>query len=496
MNRARQFLHQIADQDLSTNERAQLRCELAKQLEESGQYETAREAMGELWQRIGERPALERLDRATAAEVLLRAGALTGWIGSTRQIDGSQEAAKDLISESISILTSLSNAEKIAEAQSDLAYCYWREGAFDDARVILRSALVRLVHSESEAKAVALLRSGIVEGSAQRYYDALRIFTETAALMEKSNNSIIRGKFHNCFGTLLKKLGQAEDRLDYIDRALIEFAAASVHFEQAGDTRHEGCVENNLGSLYCVIGRIVEAHEHLDRAQVLFTSLKDKVHLAQVDETRARVLLAEGRVAKAEKIVQGAVQALENGGEYSLLAEALRTQGIALARLRQLDRAQATLRRAIDVAEQAGDAESAGQATLLTIEHLSAHLSNDDLAATVDHAWGLLNKTQDQSILKRLTKCTRLAFLRIHASVRFPSSVDWNNFSFKDEVQHYEAHFIRLALKESGGQVTRAAHLLGLPSHQALLSMLDTRHKDLLSERLPKRLRKSIIKRS
>ena len=494
MNLAKQLLYQIADQSLSTNERAQLRCKLAKQLEEAGNYEAAREAMGELWQRVGERPELERLDHETAAEVLLRAGALTGWIGSTRQIEGSQEAAKDLITESISIFSSLANTEKLSAAQTDLAYCYWREGALDEARVILQEALVRLAYSESETRAVALLRSAIVEGSAQRFHDALRFYTEATPLFEKSNDPIVKGKFHLCFGTLLKKLGEAEQCPDYIDRALIEFTAASFHFEQGGDPRHEACVENNLGFLFCTIGKWAEAHEHLDRAQALFTSLKDKVHLAQVDETRARVMLAEGRIVDAEKLLSIAVRALENGGEQSLLGEALRTQGIARARLRHLDKAQITLQRAIEVAEQAGDVEGAGLATLLMIELLGHHLSNDDLTATVDHAWELLKNTQDMSTLKRLINCTRRVLLLIHRSPRFPGSVDWTNFSFKDEVQRYEAHFIRLALQDSGGKVTQAAQLLGLPGHQNLLCMLDTRHKNLLTARLPKRSRKSIIR--
>src|SRR5882724_8740305 len=119
--------------------------------------------------------------------------------------------------------------------------------------------------------------------------------------MANSVNPVLRGKFHNCFGTLLKKLWEVEQRHDYIDRALIEFAAASFHLEEGGDTRHEACVENNLGFLFCAIGKFGEAHEHLDRAQALFTTLKDKVHLAQVDETRARVMLAEGRFVDAEK---------------------------------------------------------------------------------------------------------------------------------------------------------------------------------------------------
>lgn len=89
-----QLLHQIADPTLSHNERARLRCQLAKELEDIGNYEAAREAMGQLWSRVGERPLLDELDEATAAEVLLRAGVLTGWIGSVKQIEGRRRRPK------------------------------------------------------------------------------------------------------------------------------------------------------------------------------------------------------------------------------------------------------------------------------------------------------------------------------------------------------------------------------------------------------------------
>jgi hypothetical protein len=45
--------------------------------------------------------------------------------------------------------------------------------------------------------------------------------------------------------------------------------------------------------------------------------MKDDVHTAQVDDTRAKVLLAEGRTAEAERLVRSAVQILERGGEQS-----------------------------------------------------------------------------------------------------------------------------------------------------------------------------------
>jgi CheY-like chemotaxis protein len=330
-----------------------------------------------------------------------------------------------------------------------------------------------------------MLRSSIVEWSAKRFHDALRFLTEATPLFEKSSNDVLKGKFHNGFGFVLRNLGGAEGREDYIDRALIEYAAASYYFEQAGLTRHQGCVENNLGFLFCTIGRFAEAHEHLDRAQALFTSLRDRVHLAQVDETRARVMLAEGRIIDAEKLASFAVRTLENGGERSLLAEALTTQGTALARLRDLVRAEAVLQRASEIAEQAGDSESAGQAALVMIEELGTYLPNDKLKIAIDRASESLRNTQEISTLRRVVTSACRILSVLHASPSLPPSVAWTSFSVEREVLRYEAHFIKLALKDSDGRVTRAARLLGLSGHQSLQYIINSRHKDLLSDRTP-----------
>jgi len=115
---------------------------------------------------------------------------------------------------------------------------------------------------------------------------------------------------------------------------------------------------------------------------MLFTQLKDDVHLAQVDETRARVLLAEDRLVEAEKTVRAAVRRLERGDEHSLLVEALTTHGIAQARLKHPGQAKLTLKRAIDTAERVGDLESAGNAALVMVEELNGFLSNDELQLT------------------------------------------------------------------------------------------------------------------
>src|SRR5947209_18389713 len=204
MKSANQLLNQIADPSLMPNERARLRCQLAKQLEEVGNYEAAREAMGEMWSGVGHCPVLDGLDQATAAEVLLRVGVLTGWIGCIEQIEGSLEAAKDLITESLQIFENLRNILKIAEAQMELGLCYWRGGAFNEARDLLKEVLNQLPDEASDLKAVTLLRLAIVEKVTNRLNDALRLLMEAASLFEASSNHTLKGSFHNEYGTVLK----------------------------------------------------------------------------------------------------------------------------------------------------------------------------------------------------------------------------------------------------------------------------------------------------
>lgn len=409
MNLASSMLQQLANPSLSYDERARVRCELAKEMEEAGNYEAARNVLENLWQRIGERPNLDGLNKLTTAELLLRAGSLSGWIGSARQIEGSQEIAKDLISESIALFKELNEVEKACEAQTDLSICYWREGAFDEARVMLNNVLTILAGKCNAQESRALLNLAVVERAANRYNDALRILRDASPLFESSDSHALKGRFHNQLAAILNDLGVAEHRSDYIDHALVEYAAASFHFGQAGNVRYRARVENNLGFLFLTNNKFIEAHEHLDRARRLFDSLKDKGSIAQVDDTRARALLAEGRKAEAEKVIRSAVRTLEEGGEQALLAEALTTRGVALARLDKVEEARATLERAIEVAERAGDNEGAGVAALTLLEELSEHISREEKLAAYARADQLLSKSQHPGILARLRLAARLA---------------------------------------------------------------------------------------
>lgn len=489
MTPVNQLLRQIADASLTHNERAQLRCQLAKQLEDAGNYEAAREAMGELWSHVGERPSLNDLDSVTAAEVLLRVGALTAWIGSAKQIQGLQELAKNLISESMAIFDEVGDEKKIAEAQLELAPCYWREGDLDDARVVLQEALSKTDEKDGDLRANILLRLATIEAGTLRLSDALHLLNEAAPLFHVSLNHNIKGRFHNEFGTVLKNLGAVEQQSDYMDRAFIEYTAASIHFGEAGHRRYQACVENNLGMLFRTAGKYAEAHKHLDRAQALMTSLNDSVHLAQVDETRARVFLAEGLAGEAERLARAAALVLERGGEQSLLAEALTTRGTALARLGRYEEARASLNRAEEVAARAGDSEGAGQAALTFIEEMGEWLELDDLGDTYERALRLLKGSRHPGNKDRLFGCANKVLELVGA---LPTPSTWEDFSFKEAVRRYEARLIEGALRETGGVVSRTAQLLGL-TRQSLDSMLHRRHRRLLPSRPPTEPRRSSL---
>jgi tetratricopeptide (TPR) repeat protein len=302
--------------------------------------------------------------------------------------------------------------------------------------------LARLA-TDSELKARAVLRLATVERGAGQYQGALRILINNAPLFEKINSYLLKGSYHNAPAVVYRNLGErlntGKKRDEYIDRALVEYAA-SYYFELVEHKQYLANVENNLGFLYFKANKFKEAYEHLDRARRLLVSLKDKGTLAQVDETRARVLIAQGKYREAERVIRTVIAALEKGGRLSLLAEALTTHDTVLAKLGYYEQARSSLQRAVDLAREAGAPSEVTEAEL-----------------------------------KKITS--------------------YQLTSLNEDVRRHEHDLIKQALDRTQGSVTQAARLLDI-SYQRLTYLIKTRHKDLLDSRTPiKRRRKRIIKK-
>jgi tetratricopeptide (TPR) repeat protein len=302
-------LKELDNPSLTADERALLRCAVAADLVQRGQYESAREALGDFWRGIGVRPDVQTLDKDVSAEVLLQVGNLSGWLGASKQARGAQASAKDLISESAALFERSGDAAKAAYARSDLALCYWREGAYDEARILLTQAFGELADAPPERRAVILLRRVTVECAAGRLHSALSILKESDQMLNESDNHTLRGSFHN-----LHAGDAAAARRHRQERILLRPRHHGVHRgrlplrARAARALRRGHREQPRGAALQARQVTPTRTEHLDRAGITLSRLGDAGLLAQIDRTRAQVLIAEKQYRDAARIIAGAVE--------------------------------------------------------------------------------------------------------------------------------------------------------------------------------------------
>jgi tetratricopeptide (TPR) repeat protein len=474
---------------LSRSDEALYRCEVALKLKDRGDYEGAQEAMRPLWKGVGEQPDVSGLHDSITAEVLLCAGILTGWIGSKRLIESAQETAKNLLTESITCFESAGDVTRIAAARAEIAYCYWRQGELSEARIMLREALQRL-NTASVTRGRAILKLVTVENTAARYYESLKLLTDNAALFQKISDPTTRGDYHNELAITLDIIATAEKQSDYLTRAVGEYKAADRYFKLAKNPIFRASVKNNVGILLSKMSRYKEAHKYLDEARRLTLSLGDKSRTAQIDETRAQILIAEGKLKNAEAVARRAASSLEKIGHKCLRVDALITQGVALARLGQIQRANYIFQSAIEIALEVNARNKAGLAALTLIEEVD-QLSPATLQAAYQQAREWLKDSQGHDMLLRLNDAAGKLATSLRGEITEDDATEIllsKGFDLQGKMSEYERSMIKQALAQANGRITHAASLLRL-TYQGLAYIIQSRHPDLLTQRTPVRRR-------
>ena len=145
---------------------------------------------------------------------------------------------------------------------------------------------------------------------------AARIHAEAEPFADACRDPLVRGKFHNGRALTHMNLGRP-------DEAIIEFTAASVYHEQAGEWALKREVENNLAVLHAEAGRVGEALEHV--ALALRSGPADEAARAQMEDTRALVALAAGDARAALDFSNSSVRRLLALDEPRLLAASVKT---------------------------------------------------------------------------------------------------------------------------------------------------------------------------
>lgn len=474
---------------LNANDEALFRCKTALEHKDRGDYVGAHEAMRPLWKRVGERPKTSGLDPSVAAEVLLCVGVLTSWIGSKDQICDAQELAKNLITQSMTHFESSRDVPKAAIAQSEIAYCYYREGSLNEARSWLYEALKKLTF-EGAARARALLKLTTVECSAARFHEALKLLNDNERLFRKFTNHTIKGGYHSELAIILRNLATTENQPEYFRRAINEYKEAERQFRLAHNPMFRADVINNVGFLMFKLSRFKEAHNYLNEARRLTTRFKDKARTAQIDESRAQVLIAEERLTDAERLARRAVSVLKKSGHFCMMAEALRTHGVALARLGRPTPAHFIFRQAIEIAHQVNALNIAGLAALTLIEEIQ-DLPPENLRAAYRQAREWLANSQSPDIKLRLADVADRVVASIHTELSDDRATEillTEPGGLRAQLEKHEGVVIKRALAQVGGRVTHAATLLEM-RYQSLAYIIETRHPDLLRKRTPIRRR-------
>ena len=474
---------------LNANDEALLRCKTALEQKDRGDYAGAQETLRPVWKGVGHGPKTAGLDPSVAAEVLLCVGILTSWIGSKNQIRDAQEVAKNLITQSMTYFESSRDVTRVAVAQSELAYCYWREGSLNEARSWLHEALNKLTF-EGAAKARALLKLTTVEWTAGRFHEALELLNKNEALFRKITNPTIKGGYHSELAIVHRNLATTENRLEYFRRAINEYKEAEKQFRLADNQMFRADVINNVGFLLFKLYRYKEAHKYLNEARRLTAKFKDKARTAQIDESRAQVLIAEGKVVEAERIARRAVSALKQSGHSCMMAEALITQGVALARLGRTAHARFIFRQAIEAAHGVNALNVAGLAALTLIEEIE-EFSPEVLQAAYRQAREWLANSQSPDIKLRLADvaCRVLDSIQTELSADEATGILLTEpGGLRAQLEKHDRVVIKRALAEVDGRVTHAASLLEM-RYQSLAYIIERRHPDLLKKRTPIRRR-------
>ena len=218
-----------------------------------------------------------------------------------------------------------------------------------------------------------------------------------------------------------------------------------MHLAKAGHIRYLAGVENNIGFIHMLLGRATEALTHLDKSRGIFVSLKDSRMVAQVNDTRARVFLAEKRFAEAERAILAAIATFEKGEDSSLLAEALTTEGSIFAGSGKYDNAREAFNRASEVAAAAGDSHLAAVAQLRMIEELGGVLSRAELLASYRRADRYVGDRASESEQESLRLCRRIILDKLEKLNSVEEELIGG--TLEEEVNYFEARLIAQALE-------------------------------------------------
>ena len=208
---------------------------------------------------------------------------------------------------------------RLALAWDALAHYHWRAGEYRLARAVLTGGLALLPVEFIRERLMLTNTLLMVELFAGRYEFVITRSPAAVADAELLGDAYLRAQAHRNFADALKKAGET-------DRAIEQFTAAGIYFEEAGHARHFAANDNNLAELYATARDFGQAHYYLDRAERTLRELGDTSAVGQTCETRARALFLSEELDAALDVILLSLALLPET-ERGARAESFKTKG-------------------------------------------------------------------------------------------------------------------------------------------------------------------------
>lgn len=291
--------------------------------ERCGKYDEALVELREIWEDTTKFPRVEEYESRTAAEVILRCGALIGFLGHNKQIPGSQEKSKNLLSEARNRFLDIYDVEKIAECENYLALAYWRTGELPEAKAWIEEALSHNLSRSNQVRLYSYIIEGKIDFANKNYEKICRNSAGFESEFLTYGDHFLKGNLYNNWGLALKNLGLISD-------APAKLECGRDFYYKAKNKIHCALAENNLAQVYKSENDFIKAHEAIDKATGIFRQLKDRTREGFSLDTKAQIYYAEKNYSEALKTGEKAIAILTKSENKSYLVECLLTKAKTL----------------------------------------------------------------------------------------------------------------------------------------------------------------------
>jgi tetratricopeptide (TPR) repeat protein len=318
--------------------------------ERIGDYERAFELLREFWFDITELPDVDRLPLIIAAEILLRCGAIVGFLGNLKQIPNAQEHSKNILTKARAKFIELYKPEKIAECENYLSLTYWRRGEIKEANVWIEESLSHKLNNHDNTR----LYSHIIKTLnllAESKYNEVIIYLESICSNFESADYLLRG----CYCT---NLSLAYKNINKLDASLRHLNFARFCHQKSKHLSYLASVENNLAQLYKLRGEFPKAFESVENAIELYTSINNARWKANAIDTKAQIFIAKEDFESAVRFADDAIAILNFGDNAGILSEMYLTKATALISMGNIAEAVLSMSEAIQLAKITGESQA------------------------------------------------------------------------------------------------------------------------------------------